>query len=753
MPTSQQSTPATGLKGLVENWRNDLVAAVSVALVALPLALGIAVASGVPPMAGVMSAVVAGLVTTFIRGSHIAINGPANSLIAVILAAVVWMDDGSGRTFNYVLGAIVVSGAIQAVLGMLRLGRLAEIFPSSVIHGILAAIGIIIVAKQLHVALGTSSDGKHTVSILMDVFRSIEHANPYVAIISVVGMFLLIFHARISYKLFHFLPAPIWVLMLAIPFAFAFNYFEPHELPFFGRNYHVGPELLVNIPSNPLNSIVHPDFSKINTGSFWLAVISITLIATLETLTSTKAVDKLDPYKRKTNLNKDLIGVGLSTMVSGALGGLPIVTVIIRSTVNVHNNAKTSWSNFFHGVFLLVFVVVLSPVIQMVPLAALAVILVFSGFKLAHPRVFAHSYEQGMEQLVFMVGTLVITLYTNLLVGIFCGIVLTLGVHLLLARLPVPVFFQLMFKPGTRLDKKKDGSYELKIKGITNFFYILRLNKLLEKVPAGANLKVNVSTARLVDLTVLEQIEDFKRLHQLTGGRVTYTGIEHHVASTTHPLALKSQTTPIPQRLSPRQHDMKRLAVENDWLYRPEIEWDTFYLQNYQFFESRPVEYKTNVISGEYKEAEISWELSDITFDEGALIATEVYHTTVQVIELPFDIPQFSLESEGLLEKIFDRVKAFPKYRDIDFKSFVQFSSNFQLRGENEDAIRKFITPELVAYLESNETYHIESDGGTLLIFKALRFAKINEINKMLEFSEKLVDHIVNSHNNDDGHQ
>lgn len=739
---SINNTPADWFKGLAQNWKSDLVAAISVALVAMPLALGIAIAGGAPPMSGIISVIIGGVVTTFIRGSHVAINGPANSLIAIVIVAIASLDDGSGNAFNYVLAAFIVSGGIQVLLGLFKLGRLAEAIPSSVIQGILAAIGIIIVAKQLHVAMGTTSDAPNMIGVLLDAFKNIDQINPFVAIISLLGLLLLIFHAKISYKLFHFLPAPMWVLIIAIPFVYAFNFSVPHSIVLFDRNYDVGPSLLVHIPSNLLNSIQHPDFSMLGKGSFWLVVLSLTLITSVESLASTKAVDKLDPYKRKTNLNKDLMAVGLSSIISGFIGGLPIVTVIVRSTVNIHNNAKTRWSNFFHGVLILLFILLLAPVMQSIPLAALAVILVFSGFKLTAPRVYINTYNQGLEQLLFLVGTLFITLYTSLLWGVLGGIVLTLGVHLLLARVPISVFLAMIVKPGNKLMHKEGNNYELKVKGVANFLTMLSINKLLEKVPQGATLKINVSTARLVDLTVLESLDDFKRIHQLNGGQVNMIGFEHHVASTNHRFALKSQTAPIPHRLSSREQNIKQIAFENNWGFRHEIEWDTYSLSSFKFFESRPLEYKTNIISGEYEGQNISWEICDITFDEGALMAMEVYHTTIKMIELPYSIPEFTLESEGIFDKIFDRVASMTGQKDIDFPDSTVFSNKLLLKGDDEAAIRKFFTPELIQLFEKEQVYHVESNGSALLIFRALRLARVSEINKMLEFSDELVNTI-----------
>ncbi|MDH3711341.1 MAG: SulP family inorganic anion transporter [Cyclobacteriaceae bacterium] len=743
-----QNIPASGLKGLSQNWRQDLSAAVSVALVAMPLALGIAVASGVPPMSGITSAIIGGVVTTFFRSSHVAINGPAAGLIAVILGASAGLNDGTDQTLNYVLAAIVVSGAIQILLGLMKLGRLAELFPSAVIHGLLAAIGVIIIAKQLHVALGTTAAGGNTVETLFGAIKNLPQANPFVAIISVLGVLLLAYHARISYKLFHFLPAPIWVLILALPFVYAFDFFTAREISLLGRSYEVGPQFLISIPDSILDSLLYPNFSKINTGAFWLAVISITLIASVETLASTKAVDKLDSHKRKTNYDKDLVGVGVSTMISGLVGGLPIITVIVRSTVNVHNNAQTKWSNFYHGILLLIFVLIAAPVIQKIPLAALAAILVFTGYKLASPRVFRETYEQGYEQLLFFGSTLLITLYTNLLYGIFWGIVITLTVHILLTRVPIPTFFKMAFASDTKLYQKDDGSCELKIKGIANFLSTLRINKILEKVRPGQDVKINLATAKLVDFTVQENLQEFRRVQQNTGAQVSITGLDQHISTTNHRFALKSLISDIPISLSPRQKRLKNMAVANGWSYQEQAEWNTSYLQNFKFFDSRPIEYKANIMSSEYPDNNVRWEICDITFDEGALLAKEVYRTTVEMIFLNKPMPRFVLEREGIFDKVFSPVLAFTGQKDINIPQYPRFSNRFVLKGEDREAIKAFFTDDIVRFLDSEDVYHIESNGEALLVFRSLNVAKSQNIEEMIRFSGKFVNRLLTTPDN-----
>jgi MFS superfamily sulfate permease-like transporter len=727
--------PKTGWQGLVENWRSDLLAAISVALVALPLGLGVAVASGAEPISGLISAIIGGVVVTLFRGSHLAINGPAAGLIAVILGGIATLDDGSGQTFNYVLAAITIAGGLQVLLGLLKLGKIAEIIPSSVIQGIMVAIGIIIFASQIHVALGTTTTFKNPIDKIIDVFYQFQNIHISIFIISLIGLMLLIFIPKIEVRLFQFFPASLWVLVVSIPLVYLFNHL--------GGSFTIDSKYLINIPTNLKDALLFPNFSKINTLNFWLVVISITLIASIQTLAMAKAVDKLDPYKRKSNLDKDLIGMGIGTMISGAIGGLPIITVIVRSTVNIHNNARTKWSNFYHGLLLIVFLIVLAPVIKLVPLAALAAILVHIGFKLASPDVFKQIYSMGIEQLLFMVVTTVITLYTDLLIGILCGTTFTLLVHILLARMPIEDFFKLFIKSSSSVVKKSDGSYNLKIRGIANFLAVFKLKKLTDQIASGADVKINMSKSRLVDLTFMDSAVEFLRYQNDTGGKVVFEGLENHISSSTHNRALKISLQPMQPKLSPRQIRLREIAKENDFVYESQVNWNTSYLRNFQFFGIRPIERKDNCLYGNYKSSDIKWEIADVTYNEGFSVASEIHNATVQVVHLPIQIPKFILEKEGIFDKIFDRIMAFSGYRDIDFKLYTDFSNQFLLMGENQQEIRDFFTKELIEYLEEREVHHIESNGEALLIFKKLKFAQIDETIEILKFSETLVEKML----------
>ena len=736
--------PAEGFKGLIQNWRADLLAAISVSLVALPLGLGVAVASGVEPIAGLLSAIIGGIVVTLYRGSHLAINGPAAGLIAVILSALASLDDGSGNAFNYVLAATVVAGGIQILLGIFRLGFIAESIPSSVITGIMVAIGIIIFTSQIYISLGIEAKIEgNTVEKLLGVADHLDSINPFILCLSLIGIMMLIILPKIQSRLFQFLPASLWVLIISIPLVYLFYFLKDNGYTFFGQELYEGKKFLIEMPTDFSKMILFPNFSKIHTIEFWIAVISISLIASIQTLAMAKAVDKLDPYKRKTQLNKDLIGIGIGTMVCGAIGALPIITVIVRSTVNITNHAKTKWSNFYHGVLLIIFLFLLTPVIQKIPYAALAAILVYIGFRLASPSVFKKIYNQGLEQLLFMLVTLITTLYTNLLWGILVGTLFTLLVQILLARLPISKFFRLSANSDTSMMIQKDGSYNLKIIGVANFLSIHKFMSLVKDIPSGKTLNIDLSDTRLVGLTYQDNLFEYVDNYRTDGGQVSIFGIDSHVSSSNHRKAMKISLDNKQVQLSPRQNRLQKLAIDNDYLFDTLPDQNTQDLKKYKFFELRPIERKSNSLSGKFESVDNNWEIADVVFNEGASFTSEVFYSTLMTIKLDNEIPKFMMEKEGFVEKLFDRVMAFTGYKDINFKMYTKFSNQFLLMGDDESLIRAFFKPSLIKFFEEESVFHVESNGKNLLVFSKIKLARTDETQKLLAFGERLIEELT----------
>ncbi|MGB0863274.1 MAG: SulP family inorganic anion transporter [Saprospiraceae bacterium] len=729
--------PKEGWQGLVQNWKNDLVAATSVALVALPLALGIAIACGVDPIAGLISSIIGGLAATFFKGGHVSINGPAAGLIAVIITSIELL----GGDYNAMLAVFIVSGVIQVALGAFRMGKIGNMVPSYVIHGILAAIGVIILSKQIRVMLGSTnvSTASNSFQTLLEVPQNILTANPYVTFIGLLSLAILVIYPKIENKLIHFIPAAVWVLVFGVPLVFLLGFSTESSYSFLGFSHEINPQkLLINIPDNLLDGLMYPDFSRIGTLPFWIAVISLTLIASIEILAIGKAVDKMDPYKRNTNLDKDLIGNGIGTILAACIGGLPMITVIARSSVNINNGAKTKWSNFYHGLILLVIVILFVPIIQKVPLAALAAILVYTGYKLVQPEIWREAFGSGWEQLLFFIATLFGTLFTDLLTGIFIGIGVTFITHWLAMGVPFSMYWKYIRHPDIKISEEESGHFKIKMTGVANFTTILSLKNKIESLENPQSVALDFSHARLVDFTVLEYLSELTAIYRKKEHKFEVNGLVNHRTTSDHPFALHVIPSSKHLRLTQRQRNLKTFAASVNATFRVNRDWYAEYLNDFHYFEKRPVEYKSNVMRGEFIEKDVTWEICDITFEEGAWQYSEKHKTTAQLVKFPFEIPVFALEKE----QFFDKVMNLVGFQDIDFEEFKVFSDKFLLIGHDEAKVRAFFTTKLVEFLSHEDIYHVESNGEALLIFKEIRIGHSEDVDKMYHFCEELT-HII----------
>jgi hypothetical protein len=425
-------------------------------------------------------------------------------------------------------------------------------------------------------------------------------------------------------------------------------------------------------------------------------------------------------------------------MVAGMIGGLPIIAVIIRSTVNIHNGAKTKWSNMYQGLLLLIFIVVLSPIMRQVPLCAFAILLVYTGFKLASPSVFKQIYNQGIEQLIFFIATMVLTLYTNLLIGLLGGLLLAMVSHMLLAKASISQFFKMVYRSGTNLVINPDGSYDIKVKGIANFLGILKIDKMVAQIPFGSDVNIDLSETRLVGITYMDYIVDYLKVQKNSGGNVIIKGLDSHVSSSTYNRALKIALNNQVAKLSQRQIRLQNLANEKDYQYTSQVDWNTTYLNKFHFFEIRSIERKSNCLTGTFNDSDISWEIADITFSEGGAFTAETFNTTLMVLKLNKKIPVFTMEKEGVLEKIFDRVMAYTGYKDIDFEMYPDFSKKFLIMGNKESEIRSFFKDEVIRYFENHQIYHLESNGEAIVIFNKIKLARTDETIAFIDYGKEL---------------
>ena len=520
-----------GISSLKVFWEQDLKAGFNVSLIALPLCLGIAIASGFPPMAGLFAAVVGGIFVSRFNGSWLTIAGPAAGLIVVNLSAIETLGGGDKIVgYPYALAAIVVSGLFIALFGFLKLGKFGDFFPNAAVHGMLAAIGIIIMIKQFFVAAGVSVHGHEFFEVLTEVPSAFFHSNPEVILIAFISLLILIFYPKLKNKWVKILPAPIWVLVVAIPLEFILDFEHEHVVNFLGSEHKVGPQLLVHLPANILDAVVFPDFSKIATGAFWVAVVSITLVTTIESLLSAIAVDSMDVEHRKTNLNKDLKALGFGSSLSGLIGGLPMISEIVRSTANSDSGAKTQWSNFFHGIFLLLFMLVGSVIIDHIPLAALASMLIYTGFRLASPKEFKHMLEIGRSEFLVFITTIIVVLLSDLLIGIAAGIFMNMLI-LVVKKVKLNNMFKVDLETIILNEK-----VVIQLKGSLAFTNYLGLKKEILKY-GDKNITLDMAKVNYVDHSVKQQLTGLKRDFEtkaLNFERINTAGL---VAANHHPLS------------------------------------------------------------------------------------------------------------------------------------------------------------------------------------------------------------------------
>lgn len=708
-----------------------------VSLIALPLGLGLAIASEAPPIAGIIAAIAGGVVVSILGGSHLTITGPGNGLVIVILSAIVGMGEGDlYQGYLFTLAAIMLSGLLLFIFGVFRLGALSEFFPSSALQGMLAAIGVGILAKQFHVMLGFTDVKGNTISQLILIPNSIKNllANPsneliLAACIGVLSLCFLFLYARVRNSVFQLIPAPMWVVIASIGVMYYYDLVlkTPEVL---------GSNLMITLPENLMASLPRPDFSKILSSEFMGYTLSITLVAVIESLLSIKAVDKLDPLKRRSNINKDLRALGIATGISGFFGGLNVVTVIARSSVNVNNRGNNRSANFFHAAFLVVFILLFAKQIQKIPMPALAAILVYTGYRLATPENLFRIYKIGKEQAIIFLTTLVTTLLTSLTTGILLGILTTLLVHVFLNKSGV-LFSRNWLKPNVLMYLEEEtGNYYVSVKNFCSFLNFFKLKAKLDEIPPSEHAIIDFSLCEFVDHTVMEGLNDYSRSFSRQGGFFEIIGLDVHEAKTEHPFAIRKS---LPESsflnfeisLTKRQKLLQKLSTILDWEYLADPVSNYADLEQFFYFKTKWINYRYNNLESKNKD----FLLFDLSYSEGAFIAKEDLRSTFLQIKVHQKMPVFTLDKENFMTAILQ----LSGLQDIDFKKHPDFSKRFYLSGEDVKSIRSFFTDELIFFFESHPAYYLESNGDSILIRGKERLASIQEIKQMLAFAEELL--------------
>lgn len=481
-------------------WYTDFLSSVVVFLVALPLCLGIALASGAPLFSGLLAGIIGGIIVGVLSGSPLSVSGPAAGLTSIVAASI--LDLGSYQAFLF---CIVLAGVFQIILGFAKAGSIGHFFPTSVIKGMLAGIGLILILKQIPHAVGYDADfegdesffqgdGRNTFSEIIEAWNYLTPGAIFIAFVSISLLLFWDTNKLKQYKFFRLVPAPLGVVIFGVVLNSLFDAYVPYLM--------IDEKHLVSMPilseSNDVSAFfMFPDFSMWLNPKIYYTAITLAIVASLETLLSIDACDKLDPYKRITPLNRELKAQGIANFLSGIIGGLPVTSVIVRSSTNINSGARTKASAISHGVILLLSVILIPHILQLIPLACLAGILIVIGYKLTNISLYQNMYSKGQSQFMPFIITVLAVTFTNLLQGVFMGIL-------------VAVFYILRtnFKEAIIM-VSQGNSYLLKLTKDVSFLNKAHLRSKLQSIPNNSEVVIDGSQSHFIDHDIKETIEDF----------------------------------------------------------------------------------------------------------------------------------------------------------------------------------------------------------------------------------------------------
>lgn len=492
---------------MFKHLKNDLPASLVVFFVAVPLCLGIALASGAPLFAGIIAGIVGGIIVGIISGSPLGVSGPAAGLAVIVLNAITTL--GAWETF---LMAVVLAGVVQLVLGFAKAGFIAYFFPSSVIKGMLTGIGLLIILKQIPHAVGWDKDAEGDFSFwqmdgqntFSEITRALSNVSTGATLIALLSLAILILWDKVltkRSKVFNILNGPLVVVVVGIIMQALFTSGI--------LNFSLRADQLVNIPvpqsiGDFFGQFTLPDFGAIANAEVWKIAVVMAIVASLETLLCVEATDKLDPDKRITPANRELKAQGIGNIVSGMIGGLPVTQVIVRSSANIAFGAKTKLSAIMHGLFLLISAITIASVLNMIPLASLAAILFMVGYKLAKPSLFKQMYALGWQQFIPFVVTIVAILLTDLLMGIMAG-------------MAVGIFYTLLasyrnshYMHDVVTTEQGHQVHKLELAEEVSFFNKANIMKALDEIPNDSKVIIDGSNSVVIDFDVLELIDNFE---------------------------------------------------------------------------------------------------------------------------------------------------------------------------------------------------------------------------------------------------
>ena len=753
MQMTTDDQPQNGIAGL-KHWRYDLLAGMQVALVSLPLSLGIAVASGAPPVTGVISAIIAGLIFPFLGGAYVTISGPAAGLAPALLAGMLLLGSGDlAAGYPLLLVAICLTGLMQIVLSVFKAGKAVAMFlPVTVVEAMLAAIGLMIIIKQVPALLGDlAPPAKTMLQSIADLPASFLRIEEPVLAIGVLSLFLMFFLNRTRHTWLRKIPAPLTVCAIGI----ALGFFSDLDARY-----------LIAMPADILHGgITPPAFETVWNrpelwGSILVIVVTLTLIDGIESLATIKAVDKIDPFRRKSNPNVTLRAMGVSNVLSSIFGGLTIIPGGVKSRVNIDAGGRTLWANFYNATFLIVFLFFATDLIRHIPLASIGAILVYVGWRLCEPGVFLKTFAIGRDQFIIFLITVAAILATDLLAGIIIGVVaellmlgylLTPSIRLMLTgRLrfaQLIVFFgqslAVLFRsPVIKLQQESDGEhpgYRLSLSSVVGF-NLLPLDRALSNIPRTAGVTLTVSeSARIIDHTAMEYLHNFEEESLRDRRPFALQWTEGFYPFTNHPLSARMQDAKLIKEKAERtvrEQAMAETAARLEFEFAP---GPIATLNRHDFIYLRRGENRMehNVMSGRYRGYQIK--LFDYSHTAAPDYYVEHHHTLISLHrggDLP-PPPSVAITPGHYLERYL------VAYQEMDLKGLDQLAPHSRVYTKAGDTarVRALLNARLASLLIEHPGLYVESRDNGLLVFRPGHgLETVEAISQLLEVAVLLND-------------
>lgn len=739
--------PQNGIKGL-KHWRYDLLAGLQVALVSLPLSLGIAIASGAPPVTGLISAIIAGLIFPFLGGAYVTISGPAAGLAPALLSGMLLLGGGDLATgYPLLLVAICFTGLVQIVLAFFKAGRFAIFLPVTVVEAMLAAIGIIIIIKQIPPLMGAmvpaSKNMLASIGKLPQVMMQVDWS---VFFIGGLSLFLIFYLNKTRYEWMRKLPPPLFVAMLGIVLGYALD---------------LDPKYLIKMPENVLDGgITLPAFGEVfNRPELWwsvlVVVITLTLIDGIESLATIKAVDKIDPFQRKSDANVTLRAMGVSNSLSSIFGGLTIIPGGIKSRANIDAGGRTLWANFYNAIFLLLFLFLATDVIARVPLASIAAIVIYVGWKLCEYKVFTKTYAIGRDQIVIFVITVFAILATDLLWGIITGIVaeVLMLLYLLMPSFRYVLTGRMTFKQSFPMlwinlrglfstpvikvkEQTRDGRahYEVSLSSIV-CFNLLPLDKFFASLPADSGITLIITeSGRIIDHTGMEYLHQFQEECVRDGRTFELLGMKNFFQFTSHSLSARMQDAILIKekvKHSEREEQMEKLAKRRNLAFNPATV-SILNKQNFVYLRRGSDKQESNVMSGDYLGCEVR--LFDYSHTAPPDYFSKHWHTII-TMRCPAlagaAVPDFVITPGHYLERYL------VDFSELPLSGPREFTENYHLHGQAGHDPSSYISSELVAFLTRHKGFYLEVRNGVLLAFRQdQELAKPDDVSLLFVLAE-----------------